>query len=172
MFACNAQFSMHRGRQRAAPNGLPDAGPGGAPNGASPGLGGRAEHLFFFRIVFAKRKNLCMFVSNAQFSMRRGRQRAAPNGLPDAGPGGAPNGASPGLGGRAEPLFFFRIVFAKRKYLCMFVSNAQFSMHPGRQSAAPNALPDAGPGDAPNGASPGLAAGKYVKFLCRVVLPN
>ena len=172
MFACNAQFSMRRGRQRAAPNGLPDAGPGGAPNGASPGLGGRAEPLFFFRIVFAKRKNLCMFVSNAQFSMRRGRQRAAPNGLPDAGPGGAPNGASPGLGGRAEPLFFFRIVFAKRKYLCMFVSNAQFSMHPGRQSAAPNALPDAGPGDAPNGASPGLAAGKYVKFLCRVMLAN
>ena len=147
-------------------------GPGDAPKAVSPSLGGRAEHLFFFRIVFAKRKNLCMFSCNAQFSMRRGQQRAAPNGLPDAGPGGAPNGASPGLGGRAEPLFFFRIVFAKRKYLCMFVSNAQFSMHPGWQSAAPNALPDAGPGDAPNGASPGLAAGKYVKFLCRVVLPN
>ena len=113
-----------------------------------------------------------MFACNAQFSMRRGRQRAAPNGLPDAGPGGAPNGASPGLGGRAEPLFFFRIVFAKRKNLCMFVCNAQFSMHRGRQSAAPNALPEAGPGDAPNGASPGLAASKYVKFLCRVVLAN
>ena len=104
--------------------------------------------------------------------MHRGRQCAAPDAFPDAGLGGAPKAASPGLGGRAEHLFFFRIVFGKRKYLCMFVSNAQFSMHPGRQSAAPNALPDAGLGDAPNGASPGLAAGKYVKFLCRVVLPN
>ena len=140
MFACNAQFSMRQGWQCAAPNGLPDAGLGGAPKGASLGLGGRAEPLFFFRIAFAKRKNLCMFACNAQFSMRRGRQHAAPNGLPDAGPGGAPNSASPGLGGRAEPLFFFRIVFAKRKNLCMFVCNVQFSMHRGQQSAAPNAL--------------------------------
>ena len=30
MFAWNAQFSMHWGRQCAAPNALPDAGPGGA----------------------------------------------------------------------------------------------------------------------------------------------
>ena len=37
---------MHRGRQCAAPNGLPDAGPGGAPKGASPGLGGGAESFF------------------------------------------------------------------------------------------------------------------------------
>ena len=46
MFACNAQFSMHWGRQCAAPNGLPDAGPGGAPKGASPSLGGGADSLF------------------------------------------------------------------------------------------------------------------------------
>ena len=46
MFACNAQFSMHRGRQCAAPDALPDAGPGGAPKGASPGLGGGAESFF------------------------------------------------------------------------------------------------------------------------------
>ena len=50
MFACNAQFSMHRGRQCAAPNALPDAGPGGAPKGALPGLGGGAES--FFSVVF------------------------------------------------------------------------------------------------------------------------
>ena len=31
---------MHLGRQCAAPNQLPDAGPGGAPKGASPSLGG------------------------------------------------------------------------------------------------------------------------------------
>ena len=37
---------MHRGRQCAAPNGLPDAGPGGAPKGASLGLGGGADSLF------------------------------------------------------------------------------------------------------------------------------
>ena len=46
MFACNAQFSTHRGWQCAAPNALPDAGPGGAPKGASPGLGGGAESFF------------------------------------------------------------------------------------------------------------------------------
>ena len=46
MFACNAQFSMHQGRQYAAPNQLPDAGPGGAPKGASPGLGGGFNAIF------------------------------------------------------------------------------------------------------------------------------
>ena len=46
MFAWNAQFSMHRGRQCAAPDALPDAGPGSAPKGASPGLGGGAESFF------------------------------------------------------------------------------------------------------------------------------
>ena len=43
MFACNAWFSMHRGRQCATPDALPDAGPGRAPKGASPNLGGGAE---------------------------------------------------------------------------------------------------------------------------------
>ena len=46
MFACNAQFPMHWGRQCSTPNQLPDAGPGGAPKGASPGLGGGADSLF------------------------------------------------------------------------------------------------------------------------------
>ena len=46
---------MHRGRQCAASNALPDAGPGGAPKGASPGLGGGADSLFLCRVVLAKR---------------------------------------------------------------------------------------------------------------------
>ena len=46
MFACNAQFSMHWGRQCTAPDALPDNGPGGAPKGASLGLGGGAESFF------------------------------------------------------------------------------------------------------------------------------
>ena len=37
---------MHRGRQCAAPNQLPDAGPGGALKGASPGLGGGLNAIF------------------------------------------------------------------------------------------------------------------------------
>ena len=37
---------MHRGRQCAAPNQLPDAGPGGASKGASPGLGGGLNAIF------------------------------------------------------------------------------------------------------------------------------
>ena len=46
MFACNAQFSMHGGRQCAAPDAFPDAGPGGAPKGATPALGGGAKSFF------------------------------------------------------------------------------------------------------------------------------
>ena len=46
MFACNAQFSMHWGRQWASPNALPDAGPGGTPKGASPSLGGGLNAIF------------------------------------------------------------------------------------------------------------------------------
>ena len=45
MFACNAQFSMHR--HTAAPDALPNAGPGGVLKGASFGLGGGAESFFF-----------------------------------------------------------------------------------------------------------------------------
>ena len=37
---------MHRGRQCAAPDALLDVGPGGAPKGASPGLGEGAESFF------------------------------------------------------------------------------------------------------------------------------
>ena len=37
---------MHRGRKCAAPNQLPDAGLGGAPKGASPGLGGGLNAIF------------------------------------------------------------------------------------------------------------------------------
>ena len=37
---------MHRGRQCAGPNGLPDAGPGGAPKSVSPGLGGGLNAIF------------------------------------------------------------------------------------------------------------------------------
>ena len=37
---------MHRGRQCAAPDALPDAGPGGAPKAASPGPGGGLNAIF------------------------------------------------------------------------------------------------------------------------------
>jgi hypothetical protein len=47
MFACNAQFSMHWGRQCAAPNQLPDAGPGSVPKRASLGLGGGLNAIFY-----------------------------------------------------------------------------------------------------------------------------
>ena len=38
---------MHRGRQCAAPNQLPDVGPGGALKGASLGLGGGLNAIFY-----------------------------------------------------------------------------------------------------------------------------
>ena len=37
---------MHRGQQYAAPDALPDAGPGGAPKGTSPSLGGGLNAIF------------------------------------------------------------------------------------------------------------------------------
>ena len=38
---------MHRGWQCAVPNALPDAGPGGAPKGTLPGLGGGLNEIFY-----------------------------------------------------------------------------------------------------------------------------
>ena len=66
-----------------------------------------AEALSLFSLSYcvAKTVNSVNFCLQCQFSMHRGRQCAAPNGLPDAGPGGAPKGASPGLGGGAESFF-------------------------------------------------------------------
>ena len=61
MFACNAQFSMHRGRQCAAPNALLDAGPGGTPEGASPGLGGGAD-LFFSVVLCWQNVKICEYL--------------------------------------------------------------------------------------------------------------
>ena len=50
----------------------------------------------------------------------------------------------------------------------MFACNAQFSTHQGWQCAAPNALPDAGLGGAPKGASPSLGGGAD-PFFCAVL---
>ena len=47
----------------------------------------------------------------------------------------------------------------------MFACNAQFSMHWGRQCASPDALPDAGPGDAPNLFSLSYCVGKRLKSV-------
>ena len=105
MFACNTQFSMHWGRQCATPDALPDAGPGGALKGASPGLGGGAESFFSVVLCWQNVKMCECLLANAQLSMHQGRQCAAPNQLPDAGPGGAPKGASPGLGGGVNAIF-------------------------------------------------------------------
>ena len=60
------------------PDALPDAGPGGVPKGASPGLGGGAESFFSVVLCWQNVKNVWMFVCNAQFSMHWGRQCAAP----------------------------------------------------------------------------------------------
>ena len=61
MFACNVQFSTHRGRQCAAPDALPDAGPGGALKDASLGLDGGAES-FFFVVLCSQNVKMCEFL--------------------------------------------------------------------------------------------------------------
>ena len=46
MHLYNAQFCLHWGRCSTAPSGLLNAGPGDAPKGASPGLGGGLKGCF------------------------------------------------------------------------------------------------------------------------------
>ena len=46
-----------------------------------------------------------------------------------------------------------------------FALIARFSMHWGQQCAAPNELLDAGPGNAPKGASPGIGIGVHECFF-------
>ena len=171
MFACNAQFSMRWERQCAAPNGLPHAGPGEAPKGASPGLGGGAKS-FFSVILCSQNVKISEYLLAMPSFQCIGGASVPPRCLAGRWAGRHAESRVAWPWRRRRSFFLCRVVFAKRKNLCMFACNAQFSMHRGRQCAAPNGLPDAGPGGAPNGASPGLAAGKYVKFLCRVVLPN
>ena len=105
MFACNAQFSMHWGRQCASPYALPDARPGGAPKGTSPGLGGGADSLFSI-VLCCQNDKFCEFLlAMPSFQCIGGGSVPAPNALPDVGPGGAPKGASPGLGGGLNAIF-------------------------------------------------------------------
>ena len=49
---------MHWGRQCAGPDALPDAGPGGTPKAASPGLGGGAD-LFFCVVLCWQNVKIC-----------------------------------------------------------------------------------------------------------------
>ena len=72
MFACNAQFSMHRGWQCAAPDALPDAGQGGAPKGASPGLGGGAESFFSVVLCWQNVKMCGCLLATPSFQCIRG----------------------------------------------------------------------------------------------------
>ena len=92
--------------------------------------------------------------------------------LPHVGAGSALKSASSGLGGGADS--FFSVLncvdrMLKSVNVCL---QCLVSMHWGRQRAGPNHLPDARPGGAPKGASPGLGGGADLLFLCRIVLPK
>ena len=106
MFACNAQFSMHWGRQCATPDALPDAGSGDAPKGASPGHGGGviANFLVSFRVgKMLLSVNVCLKcpVFNAS-----GAAVCRPQSVAGRwGRAAAPKGASPGLGGGLNAIF-------------------------------------------------------------------
>ena len=78
---------------------------------------------------------------------------------PHAGPGDALKGASLGLGGNAEPFFFVVLCWQNDKFCECLLGMPSFQCIRGGQCAAPNGLPDAGPGGAPKGASPGLGGG-------------
>ena len=254
----NAQFCLHWGRCCTAPNELPNAGPGDAPKGASPGPWRRPQWMFLCRVCLLFCEKNAMHWFNAQFSLHWGRCCTAPNELPNAGPGDAERrwagrcfcrmclqfceknamhccntqfslhwgrcclcrtlgramAASPGLGGglngcicavfclqfcekiamhwynaqfclhwgrcsNPPPSIAERWACAERRVaglggglngcfcaVCLQFCeknsdwfNAQFSLHWGRCCTAPNELPNAGPGDVPKGASPGLGGG-------------
>ena len=98
--------------------------------------------------------------------MHWGRQCAAPNQLPDAGLGGAPKGVLPGLGRGAESFFSVVLCWQNFKICEYLLATPSFQCIRG-QCAAPNQLPDAGPGGALKGASPGLDGGLNA-FFCLV----
>ena len=82
----------------------------------------------------------------------------------DARPGDALKGAMLGLGVGANAFFWGRFMFVGCENLRRFAENAWFSMHQGWQCAAPNQLPDVGPGSTPKGVSPGLGGGLNAIF--------
>ena len=84
---------------------------------------------------------------------------------PHTGPGGALKGASPGLGGGAESFFSGVLCWQNVKMCECLLATPNFQCIGDGSVPPPNALPDAGPGNAPNGVSPGLAAGANVKFF-------
>ena len=224
MFACNAQFSMHWGRQCAAPNGLPHAGPGDAPKGASPGLGGGADAFFVSVVLCWQNVKICecllampsfqcigggsvpppMPCQTLGRAVRRKARRLALAKAPNAffsvvlcsqnvkicecllampsfqciggGSVPAPNGCRT-LGWAARrkarrlaladvPILFFSVVLCWQNVkICeCLLAMPSFQCIWGRQCAAPNALPDAGPGGAPKGASPSLGGGLNAIF--------
>ena len=169
MFACNGQFSMHQGRQCAAPNGLPHAGPGDAPKGASPGLGGGAKSFFSVVLCWQNVKICEYLLAMPSFQCIGGASVPAPDALSDAGPGGAPKTASPGLGRGADLFFCIVLCLQNVKFCACLLAMPSFQCIRGWQRATPNGLPDAGPGGAPNGASPGLGGRAEPLFFFRIV---
>ena len=68
-------------------------------------------------------------------------------------------------------MFLCRVCLQFCEKNAMHWFNAQFSLHWGRCCTAPNELPNAGPGDVPKGASPGLGGG-FNGCFCAVCACN
>ena len=150
MFSCNAQFSMHWGRQCAAPNHLLDAGPGGAPKGALSGLDGGANSFFSVSYCVGKTLksvNLCLQcpVFNALGAAHRKARRLA---LAEA------------------PLHIFCVVscWQNVKICECFLKMCGFHCIGGASVPPPPEFPDTRLADALKGASPGLGGGANPSF--------
>ena len=114
MFACNAQFSMHWGRQCAAPDALPDAGPGGAPKGTSPGLGGGAESFFSVILCWQNVKMCGCLLATPSFQCIGGGSVPPP--MPCRTLGRAARRKARCLAFAEAPILFFSIVLCWQNF--------------------------------------------------------
>ena len=87
--------------------------------------------------------------------------------LPHTGLGDAPKGVSPSLGGGANAFFCVVSCWQNVKIFECFLEMRGFQCIGGGSAPPPPELPDARPGDAPKGTSPGLGA-RINAFFCGV----
>ena len=97
---------MHWGRKCTAPTELPHAGPGDAPKGASPGLGGGMNAFFCSVLCWQGVKIRERLLKLHGFQCIRGRKCTVPTELRHVGSGDALKGVLPGLGGGVNAFFY------------------------------------------------------------------
>ena len=146
------------------------AGPGDALKGASSGLGGGAEPFLSIVLCWQNDKFCECLLATPSFQCIGGGSVPPP--MPCRTLGRATRQKARRLALAEAPILFFSVVLCWQNVkICeCLLAMPSFQCIGGGSVPAPNGLPDAGPGGAPKGASPGLGRGTDSLFLCRIVL--